>query len=49
MDDGAAYETSFVMDDATAKDLHNVCMEAYKNAASLDSKRKWPEKPTYLP
>jgi len=49
MEDGAAYETSFVMDDATAKDLHNVCMEAYKNAASLDSKRKWPEKPTYLP
>jgi hypothetical protein len=49
LDDGAAYEMSFVMSDDRAKELHNLCMEAYKNASSLDAKRKWPDKPTNLP
>jgi len=48
-DDGAAYEMSFVMSDEKAKELHRICMEAYSNAAALDTKRKWPEKPTMLP
>jgi hypothetical protein len=48
-DDGAAYEMSFVMSDETAKELHNLCLEAYKNASALDAKRKWPEKPSMLP
>jgi hypothetical protein len=48
-DDGAAYEMSFVMSDETAKELHNLCMDAYKNASALDAKRKWPEKPSMLP
>ena len=30
LDDGAAYEMSFVMSDDKAKELHNLCMEAYK-------------------
>ena len=49
LDDGAAYEMSFVMSDDKAKELHNLCMEAYKNAAALDVKRKWPDKPAMLP
>ncbi len=48
-DDGAAYEMSFVMSDETSKELHNLCMDAYKNASALDAKRKWPEKPSMLP
>ena len=48
-DEGAAYEMSFVMSDDTAKELHTLCMEAYKNASALDTKRKWPDKPTLLP
>lgn len=48
-DDGAAYEMSFVMSDEKAKELHRICMEAYSNAAALDTKRKWPEKPAMLP
>ena len=47
-DDGAAYEMSFVMSDDKAKELHRICMEAYSNAAALDTKRKWPEKPSML-
>ena len=47
--DGAAYEMQFVLTDEQAKDLHQVCMQAYANAAALDQKRKWPEKPTNLP
>ena len=39
-DDGAAYEMSFVMSDEKAKELHRICMEAYSNAAALDTKRK---------
>lgn len=50
LDDGAAYETQFVMDSDTAKTLHGLCMEAWKNAAALDAKKKkWPEKPSLLP
>ena len=48
-DEGAAYEMSFVMSDDTAKELHTLCMEAYKKASALDTKRKWPDKPTLLP
>ena len=36
-DDGAAYEMSFVMSDEKAKELHRICMEAYSNAAALDT------------
>ena len=49
LDDGAAYETQFVMDSDTAKTLHGLCMEAWKNAAAMDTKKKWPEKPSLLP
>jgi hypothetical protein len=48
-DDGAAYEMSFVMSDDIAKELHGLCLEAYKNASALDTKRKWPDKPSLLP
>lgn len=47
--DGAAYEMQFVMLEEQAKELHQICMQAYANAAALDQKRKWPEKPTNLP
>lgn len=50
MDDGAAYELSFMIDKDEARDLHKRCMELFKQAAANDPKgRKWPEKPTYLP
>jgi hypothetical protein len=49
LDDGAAYETQFVMESDTAKTLHGLCMEAWKNAAAMDTKKKWPEKPSLLP
>jgi hypothetical protein len=49
LDDGAAYEMQFVMDSDTAKTLHGLCMEAWKNAAALDIRKKWPEKPSLLP
>lgn len=47
--DGAAYKMQFVMSDEQAKELHQICMQAYANAAAMDQKRKWPEKPTNLP
>jgi hypothetical protein len=49
LDDGAAYEMQFVMDSDTAKTLHGLCMEAWKNAAAMDTKRIWLEKPGLLP
>lgn len=49
MDDGAAYETQFIMGDEEAKQLHQLCMEAWKNARTMDTKKKWPEKPNLLP
>ena len=49
LDDGAAYDMSFIMTPDQAKQLHSLCMEAYNNAASMDSKKKWPEKPSNLP
>ena len=49
MADGAVYEIQFVMSDEQAKELHQLCMRAYANAAALDQKRKWPEKPEKLP
>jgi hypothetical protein len=49
LDDGAAYEMQFVMDSDTAKTLHGLCMEAWKNAAALDPKKIWLEKPGLLP
>ena len=48
-DDGAAYELSFELDKAGAIELHKRCMEVYKAAAEKDTKRKWKEKPQYLP
>jgi len=47
--DGAAYEMQFVLTEEQAKELHQICMQAYSNAAAMDQKRKWPEKPTNLP
>lgn len=47
--DGAAYEMQFTLTEEQAKELHQICMQAYANAAALDQKRKWPEKPTNLP
>jgi hypothetical protein len=49
LDDGAAYEMQFVMDSDTAKTLHGLCLEAWKNAAALDPKKIWLEKPGLLP
>lgn len=49
MDDGAAYETKFIMGEEEAKQLHQLCMEAWKNARAMDAKKKWPEKPSLLP
>ncbi len=50
LDDGAAYEMQFVMDMDTAKTLNGLCLEAWKNAAAMDQKKKqWPEKPGLLP
>ena len=49
LEEGAAYDLSFVMDKATATELHNLAMNAWKNAAASDTKRKWPAKPTNLP
>jgi hypothetical protein len=40
----------FVMDMDTAKTLNGLCLEAWKNAAAIDTKRKnWPEKPGLVP
>ena len=50
LDDGAAYEMQFVMDMDTAKTLNGLCLEAWKNAAAMDPKKKqWPEKPGLFP
>jgi hypothetical protein len=49
LEEGAAFEMSFKLDESQAKDLHQVCSQAYANAAAMDTKRKWPEKPTNLP
>jgi len=49
LDEGAAFEMSFKLDDEQAKELHQVCSQAYANAAAMDTKRKWPDKPTNLP
>jgi hypothetical protein len=40
LDDGAAYEMQFVMDMDTAKTLHGLCLEAWKNAAAMDTKKR---------
>jgi hypothetical protein len=40
LDDGAAYEMQFVMDTDTAKTLHGLCLEAWKNAAAMDTRKK---------
>ena len=49
MDDGAAYETSFELTKAEAIEMHKQCMAVFKEAASADTKRKWKDKPQYLP
>ena len=50
MEDGAAYELSFMVGKDEARELHKRCMELFKKAAESDPKgRKWPDKPTYLP
>jgi hypothetical protein len=47
-DEGACYETSFVMEKDEAVTLGRICKEAYKNAASM-GKGKWPAEPQRLP
>ena len=48
--EGAAYEMSFNLTGEQCKELNTICMQAYKNAAALEtSKRKWPEQPLSLP
>lgn len=49
MDDGAAYELSFEISKDEAIELHKQCMAVYAAAAQADTKRKWKEKPQYLP
>jgi len=49
LDDGAAYELSFEISKEEAIELHKQCMAVYKAAAEADTKRKWKEKPQYLP
>ena len=39
MDDGAAYETQFIMGEEEAKQLHQLCMEAWKNARAMDKEK----------
>ena len=48
-EEGAAYDLSFMMDDAQAKELHGLAMQAWRNAVAGDTKRKWPENPSLLP
>ena len=48
-DEGASYETSFIMEKEEAVTLGKVCKEAYKNAATMDTKRKWPSDPQRMP
>ena len=48
--EGAAYELAFNLTSEQCKELNTICMQAYKNAAALEtSKRKWPEQPLSLP
>jgi len=49
LEEGAAFDLSFVMDKTQAMELHKVAMQAWANASAGDTKRKWPEKPTNLP
>ena len=49
LDDGAAYELSFEISKEEAIELHKQCMAVYKAAAEADTKRKWKDKPQYLP
>ena len=49
MDDGAAYELSFLVGKEEAREIHKRAMELFKAAAANDPKgRKWPDKPTYM-
>ena len=48
-DDGAAYETQFIMNDDEAKKLHALCMQVWEEAKAKDPKKNWPEKPSMLP
>ena len=47
--DGAAYDTSFIMDKEEAVNLRRICMEAYNNAVAMDTKNNWPKEPKRLP
>lgn len=49
MDDGAAYETQFVISEDEARKLQALCMDAWNNARTTDKKKKWPETPNLLP
>ena len=46
---GAGYETNFIMNKDEAVSLGHLCKEAYANAVAMDTKGKWPEKPKYMP
>ena len=44
LDEGAAFEMSFKLNDEQAKELHQICSQAYANASAMDTKRKLPYK-----
>jgi|TARA_R110000737_G_scaffold352149_2_gene396974 hypothetical protein len=49
LDEGAAFEMSFKLSSEQAKELHQICSQAYANASAMDTKRTWPDKPSNLP
>jgi len=46
-EDGAGYETNFIMDKDEAVTLGRICKEAWKNAVALNN--NWPNKPEKMP
>ena len=46
-EEGAGYETNFIMDKDEAVTLGRICKEAWKNASALNN--NWPNEPTKMP
>lgn len=46
-EEGASYETSFIMDKDEAVTLGRICKEAWKNASALNN--NWPNEPKKMP
>jgi hypothetical protein len=46
-EDGAGYETNFIMDKDEAVTLGRICKEAWKNASALNN--NWPNEPKKMP